>query len=210
MAWIDGLDIPFVRGTDTGFFEFGSEELTSKETPRVSRSERLWGHPGLRPLVGQGRHVSSPIAAYRWEHTDRALAEQLALEDEGHAATTEPGHAAVRFTNPTSGGDVMPTMRAEFHRLRAGTVTAARREVGSAVWQVFDGAGSVILNGAEHRVGRGDMFVVPSWTALRLAADAGTGTGLDLFRFSDTPIFESLHQDRVSIERAPGAEEDAQ
>jgi gentisate 1,2-dioxygenase len=210
MAWIDGLDIPFVRGTDTGFFEFGSEELTSKETPRVSRSERLWGHPGLRPLVGQGRHVSSPIAAYRWEHTDRALAEQLALEDEGYAATTEPGHAAVRFTNPTSGGDVMPTMRAEFHRLRAGTVTAARREVGSAVWQVFDGAGSVILNGAEHRVGRGDMFVVPSWTALRLAADAGTGTGLDLFRFSDTPIFESLHQDRVSIERAPGAEEDAQ
>jgi gentisate 1,2-dioxygenase len=96
-------------------------------------------------------------------------------------------------------------MRAEFHRPRAGTATAARREVGSAVWQAFDGAGSVMLNGAEHRVGCGDMFVVPSWTAVRLTADAGAD--LDLFRFSDTPIFESLHQDRVSIdsihERAP-------
>ncbi len=196
MAWIDGLDIPFVRHTDTGFFEFGSEELTSKETPRVSRSERLWCHPGLRPLSSPGRHVSSPIAAYRWEHTDRALAEQLALEDEGYDATVERGHAAVRYSNPTTGGDVMPTMRAEFHRLRGGVRTATRREVGSSVWQVFDGAGSFVLNGTEHQVQRGDMIAVPSWTALRLAAE----TDLDLFRFSDTPIFESLHQERVSVE----------
>jgi gentisate 1,2-dioxygenase len=47
------------------------------------------------------------------------LREQLALEDEGFAATTEPGHGAVRYTNPTTGGDVMPTIRTEFHRLRA-------------------------------------------------------------------------------------------
>jgi gentisate 1,2-dioxygenase len=204
MAWIDGLDIPFVRHTDTGFFEFGPEELTSKETPRVSRSERLWGHPGLRPLSGFGEHISSPIAAYRWEHTDRALAEQLALEDEGHdEATVERGHAAVRYTNPATGGDVLPTMRAEFHRLRGGTTTATRREVGSAVWQVFDGTGSFVLNGTEHRVRRGDLVAVPSWTALRLAAAAD----LDLFRFSDTPIFEKLHQYRVSVEtgRADGS-----
>ena len=49
------------------------------------------------------------------------------------------GHAAVRFTNPTTGGDVMPTIRAEFHRLRAGATTEAVREVGSSVWQVFEG-----------------------------------------------------------------------
>ena len=29
--------------------------------------------------------VSSPIGAYRWEHTDRALTEQLLLEEEGVA-----------------------------------------------------------------------------------------------------------------------------
>ncbi len=52
--------------------------------------------------------MSSPIGAYRWEHTDRALTEQLLLEEEGQPATVEQGHAAVRYVNPTTGGDVMP------------------------------------------------------------------------------------------------------
>jgi gentisate 1,2-dioxygenase len=198
MAWLDGLDIPFVHATDTAFFEFGPEEVSSRETPDVSRSERLWAHPGLRPLSGLADTPSSPIAAYRWEHTDRALADQLALEAEGHAATVEPGHAAVRFTNPTTGGDVMPTIRAEFHRLRAGTATATRREVGSQVWQVFDGTGTVVLGGEERHLTRGDLVVVPSWTPYAWHSDGP----LDLFRFADTPIFERLHQARTSVEGA--------
>ncbi|MGH3391121.1 MAG: cupin domain-containing protein [Actinomadura sp.] len=196
MAWIDGLDIPFAHYTDTTFFEFGADDVTDRSTPSVSRAERLWAYPGLRPLSAPGPRPNSPIAAYRWEYTDRALSEQLALEDEGHRVTVEPGHAAVRYTNPTTGGDVMPTLRAEFHRLRAGTRTATRREVGSSVFQVFDGEGTLVLDGVEHRLTRGDLAVVPSWTALRIEAE----TRFDLFRFSDTPIFEGLHQARVAIE----------
>ena len=123
MAWIDGLDIPFSYQNDVGFFEFGSERVTDYATPNFSRSERLWCHPGLRPLSGLQDTVSSPIGAYRWEFTDRALTEQLLLEDEGQPATVEQGHAAVRYVNPTTGGDVMPTIRAEFHRVRSGTAT---------------------------------------------------------------------------------------
>ncbi|GAA4237248.1 gentisate 1,2-dioxygenase [Streptosporangium album] len=196
MAWIDGLDIPFVHYTDSSFFEFGPEQVTDTGTPSVSRSERLWAHPGLRPLSGLGARAHSPIAAYRWEHTDRALDEQLALEDEGHAATVEPGHAAVRYTNPTTGGDVMPTIRAEFHRLRPGTRTRTRREVGSSVYQVFDGDGVFTLDGVERRLTRGDLAVVPSWSTLTVQADSR----FDLFRFSDTPIFEALHQFKEETE----------
>jgi gentisate 1,2-dioxygenase len=195
MAWIDGLDIPFMHYTDAGFFEFGPDEITSKQTPEISRSERLWAHPGLRPVSCPGPVPKSPLAAYRWEHTDAALTEQLALSDEGHPATVEPGHAAVRFSNPATGGDALPTIRAEFHRLRAGAVTAARREVGSAVWQVFQGEGSALVDGAEYRLAHGDLIVVPSWRSLQLRA----GSQLDLFRFSDTPIFERLYADRVSV-----------
>ncbi|WP_016882856.1 MULTISPECIES: cupin domain-containing protein [unclassified Rhodococcus (in: high G+C Gram-positive bacteria)] len=195
MAWIDGLDIPFVHYTDTGFFEFGSENVTDDSTPDVSRSERLWAHPGLRPLVGLDARTSSPIAAYRWEHTDAALREQLQLEDEGYAATTEPGHAAVRYTNPTTGGDVMPTIRAEFHRLRAGARTRPRRDVGSTVYQVFDGSGRFVLGGQARTVATGDMIVVPSWTEWSIEAD----TEFDLFAFSDAPIVERLHFDRTYI-----------
>jgi gentisate 1,2-dioxygenase len=194
MAWIDGLDIPFAHYIDTGFFEFGSGGVTDESTPDVSRSERLWAHPGLRPLVGLGARPSSPIAAYRWEHTDAALRQQLSMEDEGYTATTEPGHAAVRYTNPTTGGDVMPTIRAEFHRLRAGAHTRMRRDVGSAVYQVFGGAGRLCLVDDYTEVAKGDLFVVPSWTEWSISAH----TELDLFVFSDAPIVERLHFNRTT------------
>ena len=49
---------------------------------------------------------------------------------------------------------------------------------------------------------RGDLFVVPSWQPLSVRSEAGTSDSdsgaLDLFRFSDTPIFEALHLDRVA------------
>jgi len=195
MAWIDGLDIPFVNYTDTGFFEFGSDGVTDESTPDVSRAERLWSHPGLRPLVGLGRRTTTPITAYRWQHTDAALREQLALEDEGYAATTEPGHAAVRFTNPTTGGDIMTTIRAEFHRLRGDTHTRARRDVGSTVYQVFDGTGRFHLEGTTTEVSTGDLVVVPSWTEWSIEAE----TDFDVFAFSDAPIVEALHFDRTHV-----------
>ncbi|GAA3726561.1 gentisate 1,2-dioxygenase [Spinactinospora alkalitolerans] len=196
MAWIDGLDIPFQHYGDSTFFEFGPEEVETRAAPERSRSERLWAHPGLRPLTRLRPTPATPLLAYRWEYTDRALSEQLALEAEGYSATVEPGHAAVRYTNPTTGGDVMPTIRTEFHRLAPDTETATRREVGSSVFQVFDGAGRVTVGEAAWNVERGDLFAVPSWLPLTVA----TEHGLDLFRFSDTPVFERLHQDRVQID----------
>lgn len=196
MAWIDGLDIPFSYQNDVGFFEFGSERVTDYATPNFSRSERLWCHPGLRPLSALQNTVSSPIGAYRWEHTDRALAEQLLLEDEGQPATVEHSHAAIRYINPTTGGDVMPTIRAEFHRLRAGASTPARRDVGSSVFQVFEGRGGATIAGTEHRLEKGDLFVIPSWVPWSLWADGQ----FDLFRFSDAPIMERLAFDRSQIE----------
>ena len=196
MAWIDGLDIPFVHYTDSAFFEFGSERVTDESTPNVSRSERLWANPGLRPLSGLQNTVNSPISAYRWEYTDRALTEQLLLEDEGQPATVSQGHAAVRYTNPTTGGDVMPTIRAEFHRLRAGATTPATREVGSSIYQVFEGRGSIVLNGETTHLEKGDLAVVPSWVACSLQAE----TQFDLFKFGDQPIIERLNLNRTYIE----------
>ena len=193
MAWIDGLDVPLAHDIDLGFFEFGSERVTDEATPYISRSERLWSHPGLTPLSSQDSRGATPIAAYRWEHTDRALAEQLALDDEGQHATVEPGHAAIKDTNPTNGGDVLPTIRCEFHRLRAGAITATRQEVGSSVWQVFEGSGAVVLGGERRELVKGDLFVVPSWVAWSLQADGQ----FDLFRFSDAPVVERLNYQRT-------------
>ncbi|MFA9430295.1 cupin domain-containing protein [Egicoccus sp. AB-alg2] len=196
MAWIDGLDIPFARYVESTFFEFGPDEVESREAPEYSRAERLWAHPGLRPLTNVQPTPNSPLLAYRWEYTNRALDEQLALEDEGYTATIEPGHAAIRYVNPTTGGDVMRTLRAEFHRLARDTRTATRREAGSSVFQVFDGTGRITVGDTTWDVERGDLFVVPSWQPLT----AETEDGIDLFRFSDAPILERLGMDRAEIE----------
>lgn len=206
MAWVDGLDIPFQYAAECQFFEFGRDELTEAEraTPDRSRSERLWSHPGLTPVGVTKGGPGTPLLAYRWVHTDRALADQLELEAEGFPGVVEPGHAVVRFTDPATGGDVLPTIRAEMHRVRRGAETAPRREVGSSVFQVFDGAGTVTVGDHTWTVGRGDLFVVPSWQPLSIRSEASRDDSdsgaLDLFRFSDTPIFAALHRDRVEVD----------
>ncbi|MER5741998.1 cupin domain-containing protein [Streptomyces sp. NPDC002225] len=203
MAWIDGLDIPFQYVTEAQFFEFGRDEIGDAEriTPRRSRSERLWGHPGLRPLVAAPTTPGSPLLSYKWEHTNAALRDQLLLEREGFGATVEPGHAAVRYTNPHDGSDVLPTLRAEFHRVARGAETAPVRETGSSVYQVFDGSGVVTVGGKSWTVTRGDLFAVPSWEPFTARSEAGTTDSdegsLDLFRFSDAPVFEALKLDRT-------------
>ena len=199
MAWIDGLDIPFSYYTESQFFEVGRERISAREmtTPDRSRSERLWGHAGLRPVSETRALPATPLLAYRWADTDRALTEQLELEDEGEACTLSPGHAAVRFTNPTNGGDVLPTMRTEMHRVRAGSETLTRRETGSSVYQVFDGTGVVNVGDKQWDVARGDMFVVPSWAPF--VVKASSTSQLDLFRFGDAPILEAIHAHRLQI-----------
>ncbi|MEU2969252.1 cupin domain-containing protein [Streptomyces ardesiacus] len=203
MAWIDGLDIPFQYVTEAQFFEFGRDEIGDAErvTPERSRSERLWAHPGLRPLSATPATPGSPLLSYKWEYTDAALRDQLLLEKEGFGGTVEPGHAAVRYSNPHDGSDVLPTIRAEFHRVARDAETAPVRETGSSVYQVFDGSGVVTVGDRSWTVSRGDLFVVPSWEPFSAKSEAGSSDSdsgaLDLFRFSDAPVFEALKLDRT-------------
>ncbi len=209
MAWIDGLDIPFQYEIEGQFFDVGREELTEAEhaTPERSRAERLWGHPGIAPVSRIGAAEGSPLLAYRWVDTDAALIDQLDLEREGFPGTIEPGHALIRFTNPTTGGDVLPTIRTQFHRITRGTRTAARRETGSSVYQVFDGSGQVTVGEHSWSVTRGDLFVVPSWQSFTVTSQASPSDSdsgaLDLFQFSDAPIFTKLNLFRCAVEDTP-------
>lgn len=211
MAWIDGLDIPFQYATEAQFFEFGRDEISEDEriTPRRSRSERLWGHPGLRPVAAGEPTPGTPLLSYKWEHTNQALDDQLAIEAEGYGGTVEPGHAAVRFTNPASGADVLPTIRAEMHRIVRGVETMPVQETGSSVYQVFDGSGTVTIGDASWTVARGDLFVVPSWQPFSVKSEAGTtdsdSGNLDVFRFSDSPMFDALQLSRSHVSTIGGA-----
>jgi gentisate 1,2-dioxygenase len=209
MAWLDGLDIPTQYRIEAQFFEPGRDTVSEQEraTPDRSRSQRLWGHPGLLPLVRPTNSESTPLLCYRWDDTDAALRAQFELEHEDRGlATIEPGHAAVRYTNPLTGSDALPTIRAQFHRIRPNAETAPVRTTGSSVFQIFDGTGVATVGDHRWSVERGDIFVVPSWTAVSIRSDAtrtdSESGALDVFEFSDAPIFE-----RLGLFRAAGEED---
>jgi gentisate 1,2-dioxygenase len=87
------------------------------------------------------------------------------------------------------------------HRIARGAQTTPVRETGSSVWQVFDGSGTVTVGAATWSVTRGDLFVVPSWQPFSARSEAGPSDSdsgaLDLFRFSDSPVFEALQLNRA-------------
>ena len=63
MAWLDGLDIPLVALHRLDVLRAGSRRGDDHATPARSRAERLWAHPGLRPVSQPGprpAHRSPP------------------------------------------------------------------------------------------------------------------------------------------------------
>jgi gentisate 1,2-dioxygenase len=74
------------------------------------------------------------------------------------------------------------------HRFGAGVASATRRQVGSSVWQVFDGSGTFELGPQRFEVTRGDVVAIPSWCPTRIVADSA----FDAFVFSDAPVYEAL------------------
>lgn len=181
MLWFDGLDIPMVRALDALFFELGPDQMTNRAVDPVSRSELRWGGgAGLVPLEGEEPVPYSPLLAYRWADTDRALARLL----EGRRS----GSGAIRFSDPATGRDVMPTMRCSMHRVLGGARTATTRRAGSSAWVTFQGAATARIGGEAFELEQGDLFVVPSWATFGLDAHEATS----LFCVSDAPVLEAL------------------
>jgi gentisate 1,2-dioxygenase len=193
MIWFDGLDQPLIETLDAIFFEPGPDANVGREVSSRSRSEELYaGAPGLVPVGERPEGDHSPLFAYRWADTDRAL-DQLLLADPKSAV-------ALRFADPTTGRDVMPTMRCEMHRLPPGAATAPTRIVGSSIFVVFAGSCTVNLEGKPIELVAGDMVATASWDEWWFASEEGC----DLFRVSDAPVIEALGLERRSVRPSGG------
>jgi len=192
MTWMDVLDLPVVAALDAVFFEEGPSEEAGTRADPVSASELSFaGGPGLLPVrsgAAPAGPAPSPLLAYRWESTDRALTSQLSLG-------TDP-EARVRFVDPTTGRDVLPTMRCEMTRVRRGGSSGAARQTGSRVATVLNGAGAASIGDQRFDVGPGDIFVVPSWASYELSAQEDE---LDVFSTSDAPVLEALNLYREAV-----------
>ena len=168
--------------------------------PRITARANAFGAiQACAPLSQLQDTISSPIGAYRWEFTDRALSEQLMLEDEGQPATVRaPAMPPYAMSTPPPAAMSCRPYAASFTACEPVRKTRNRNEVGSTIFQVFEGRGAVVMDGKRHRLDKGDLFVIPSWIPWSLEAESQ----FDLFRFSDAPIMERLHFMRTKVEGA--------
>jgi gentisate 1,2-dioxygenase len=183
MFWFDGLDLPMIQALDGVFFERWAgpgesqpqpfEHNTSESRYRNSTGRRYTHGAVSGPLTSR----PSELLIYRWADTAAEL-DRLGRE-------SSDALVAVEYTDPETGSSVLPTMACAVHRVR-GHSSAVRR-AGNAVYVVFSGQGESVIDGRRFTWGTGDMFVVPSWSAVEhIAAQA------DLFVLSDEPVLRAL------------------
>jgi gentisate 1,2-dioxygenase len=105
------------------------------------------------------------------------------------------------YTNPLTGGSLMPTIACFAQRLAPGQKTEAHRHTSSAVYHVVAGHGCSIAGGHNLEWEQHDTFCVPGWTSHQHANLSATEPAY-LFSFSDIPVLRSL--DLLREEPLPG------
>lgn len=188
VMWLDGLDIPLLLSLRCMFFEEFDGQAQPISMPH-QHSERLYGRclfpagdtaPASRPY--------SPVWCYRWSEA------RAALDGLFHSGPRDPFDGyLLRYANPASGGEVLPTLGCRLQLLPQGSTTQPHRHTASAVYHVAEGRGCSLLNGRRFEWTTGDTFAIPLWcTHQHVAADADA----ILFSFTDEPVLRSLGQYR--------------
>jgi gentisate 1,2-dioxygenase len=94
----------------------------------------------------------------------------------------------LRFANPATGRSPMPTIGTFAQRLPSGFTTRPYRSSDSSVQVCLEGGGRATVGSEVFEFGPRDIFVVPSWQSVSLAAREDT----IVFSFSDRPVQQVL------------------
>ena len=184
MIWLDGLDLPLLKTLDVIFTEHAASEQYGVTKPD-DVSTRLYHQPGLRPASADRAPRFSPLLNYKWHRTAAALA---ALPE---SATTPYDDLLLEYTNPYTGGPVLPTLGCTAQYLRPGVHTQAHRQASSSVYLVLAGSGWSVIEGQRFAWEQGDVFAVPSWACHEHANGSQTEVAA-LFAFTDAPVIQAL------------------
>lgn len=155
----------------------------------------------LEPYGTPPATLSSPVGKYPWAETERAFA---AIAN--HATGSEVDGISLEYTNPWTGGPVLPTTSCRVQRLVPGFRGAARRHTAATILHVVRGEGRTVINGEEFAWTDKDIFVVPSWASYQHIVDSSSDAVL--FAYSNEPVVKALGLYREELlypDRAGGA-----
>jgi gentisate 1,2-dioxygenase len=181
VIWLDGLDVPIVNLFDASFSEHHEAgDFPASRPPRDC--EFRYGNALLQEGP-QPSSLSSPLLNYRYGRARETLA---ALHRNG---PIDPCHGVkLRYTNPLTGGSVMPTMNASLQLIPVAFETASYRSTDGAVFLVVEGKGRSHVGETSFEWTENDIFVVPGWASQRHIAEREAV----LFSFSDRAAQEKL------------------
>ena len=182
VVWLDGLDIPLVRFLDAGFAENYPEAVQPVMRPEGDSLARF-GY-NMAPVRHEPGPGASPIFNYPYERSREAL-DRLYRYGELDAWDG----VKLRYLNPVTGGWPIPTIATFMQFLPAGFQGKSYRSTDATVFCVVEGTGTAHIGDQQFRFGPRDVFVVPSWQPVQLAAleDAV------LFSYSDRPVQAALN-----------------
>lgn len=184
MIWLDGLDVPFVRGMHAQFYEEHPDGELQPLTRGEDESRELFS-AGLVPTDAEASGPHSPLTVYKWDDTHSALRRL-------HAARGRPSEGvALEYVNPLTGAHAIPTMACYLRLVPAGGASRRRRSTSSAVVCVARGSGHSVIGGKRLDWEQNDFFAVPSWHWYEHIADAGEDSVL--FVMSDRPLLDPFH-----------------
>lgn len=182
MIWLDGLDVPFVRGQHGQFaeeYEGGLQPLDKPEDASVLKFGSGLVPSGVRETWTK---TYSPINKYPYDEARRTLYNLYEVEGKPRTGV------AIDYVNPFTGGPVIATLACSLTLIPDGAATRAYRHTPSKVYCVLEGSGYSVINGERYDWEKDDFFVVPSWHWYEHHADAGSDAVL--FSITDRPIYE--------------------
>ncbi len=187
MIWLDGLDIPLVNTLEATFFQDYGDEPQETTVP-VNFTAHTLTTGRLNPTHEQRAWSKNytPVVSYPWIRTEEVLKDAAA-----HTEGTPADGVIYEYTNPYTGGPVMPTMSAYIQRLAPGQHTDAHRHTPSTVYHVARGSGYSIVNGEKLEWEEHDTFAVPGWAVHEHVNGSGNDEAI-LFSFSDEPVLRAL------------------
>lgn len=185
MIWLDGLDLPLVNDLECSFFMEGDKKAQPLTRPDDA-SERQYAHGAMRPAWVDWQKNYSPVLKYPWATTEKILRD--AWKD--GAPGTEYDGIRFEYSNPVTGGPVLPTMACYAQLLAPGLHTAAHRHTSSAVYHVLGGSGTTVIDGVAIKWQERDTFALPGWAVHEHISDSAEPALL--FSFTDEPALRAL------------------
>ncbi len=148
----------------------------------------------MLPEGHKAKSLSSLLINYRYARVRENLAALL------RNGPIDGCHGVkLRYTNPSTGGSVMPTLSASVQLIPSGFHTAPYRSTDGTVFAVVEGKGSSKIGDVSFEWAESDIFVAPSWSVQQHRTDSESV----LFGFSDRAAQEKFGLWREQREVGP-------